>query len=467
MAPNDGDVGDPHARQDTDQPKGEEPTICWCGCGGATKSRFVPGHDARFHSLAKKVARGLATMPERFVNENARADFLKHHDAERARIAAKASAKVGTSATQAAGGNVVAHGGDEPPRQGPPARTGLQPALVQDFPRGQTLCVGIDFAWWGGGSSPRSQTDTLVYAQVNGEQPGPLQLKRVDLSATYKAEAADTEPNCDPDAGLVLQAVQEIIASHAGESRVVLAVDAPLKALDRPHLPPRRRAAGNGQQPGRALEFRQCDQAARKGLGLDRGNNGWRHIWNVQPGAPLCPRVMALVQGLRDRLGFQLYTDPATEVGDRLLFECFPGEALWSLGTRGTFAPYRAGEAKEYKLERFGDPRLWDLPAREAWRPWPTVLGWVYQGLYGFADRDVLGVAEDVFTNWMADLTRSLLTDRHVMDASRRQARRGKQLDDMVESVNCFLTAVSFVRDRAHVWIGDDPADGHIVGPGR
>jgi hypothetical protein len=457
-------------QQSQEQPNRRQPNVCWCGCGGATQSRFVPGHDAKFHSRAKKVARGLATMPESFVNDEAKADFLKHHDAEKAKVEAKASTKAGSPAPRPSGGSVVAPGGDVTVRNESASPTGLRPALLRDFPAGETLCVGIDFAWWGGGTSPRSQTDTLVFAQVSGEQAGSLHLKRVALSATYNPNAADTEPNCDPDAGLVLRAVQDVLASHGAAARVVLAVDAPLRALDRPHLPARSRKAdkkaSQGQKPGKALEYRQCDQVARKGLGLDRGNRCWRHVWNVQPGAPLCPRVAALVKSLRDHLGFQLYTNPSTEVGNRLLFECFPGEALWSLGTRGTFDPYRAGEAKEYKQERFRDPRLWDLPAREAWRPWPTVLSWVYQGLYGFADRGVLGVAEGVFTGWMADLTRNLLTDDLVMDSSRRRASRGKQLDDVVESVNCFFTAVSFVRNRAHAWIGDDAADGHIIGPG-
>ena len=35
---------------------------CFCGCGGVTKSRFVPGHDARFHSWAKAIARGERDM---------------------------------------------------------------------------------------------------------------------------------------------------------------------------------------------------------------------------------------------------------------------------------------------------------------------------------------------------------------------------------------------------------------------
>ena len=63
--------------------------LCWCGCGGSTKSRFVPGHDARFHGLAKKVARG--TAPKDFDAEAyletlpcdaAREDFLAHVEAE-------------------------------------------------------------------------------------------------------------------------------------------------------------------------------------------------------------------------------------------------------------------------------------------------------------------------------------------------------------------------------------------------
>ena len=51
--------------------KGKKPTRpCFCGCGGETQSRFVPGHDARFHGWARKVAKGeldialvLATLP--------------------------------------------------------------------------------------------------------------------------------------------------------------------------------------------------------------------------------------------------------------------------------------------------------------------------------------------------------------------------------------------------------------------
>ena len=75
-------------------PKKHRTGECWCGCGSSTKSRFAPGHDSKFHSLAKQVARGMEEMPESFVSEDAEADFLKWHDAEvpkhEARLVAKA-----------------------------------------------------------------------------------------------------------------------------------------------------------------------------------------------------------------------------------------------------------------------------------------------------------------------------------------------------------------------------------------
>jgi hypothetical protein len=69
---------------------GKAQNTCWCGCGGATGGKFVPGHDSKFHSLAKQVARGLAEMPTEFVNEDAEADFLKWHDKDLANPPAKA-----------------------------------------------------------------------------------------------------------------------------------------------------------------------------------------------------------------------------------------------------------------------------------------------------------------------------------------------------------------------------------------
>ena len=74
--------------------------VCWCGCGGATGGRFVPGHDSKFHSLAKQVARGLAVMPE-FVSDEAESDFMKWHDAEVPVFEAKEAAKAVLDAAKA------------------------------------------------------------------------------------------------------------------------------------------------------------------------------------------------------------------------------------------------------------------------------------------------------------------------------------------------------------------------------
>ena len=70
-------------------PKPKMTGECWCGCGGETKSKFVPGHDSKFHGLAKKVARGEAEMPESFIHDDAEADFMKWYDAEVANPKAK------------------------------------------------------------------------------------------------------------------------------------------------------------------------------------------------------------------------------------------------------------------------------------------------------------------------------------------------------------------------------------------
>jgi len=70
-------------------PKPKTTGECWCGCGGATKSKFVPGHDSKFHGLAKKVARGDEPMPTSFLHDDAEADFMKWHDAEVANPKAK------------------------------------------------------------------------------------------------------------------------------------------------------------------------------------------------------------------------------------------------------------------------------------------------------------------------------------------------------------------------------------------
>ncbi len=160
-------------------------------------------------------------------------------------------------------------------------------------------------------------------------------MRRVLLDSTYDPDAPDTAPNCDPDAALVLRAVGEVVASHRGDGLVVLAVDAPLRALDRPYL-----ARRNRRVPG-GTERRQCERAATEGQRGDNGRDGWKGVWNVQAGAGGLASGGA-VAGLQG-LGFGLYEAPDRPPGQRILFECFPGEALWRWGRAAVSAtPCRA-----------------------------------------------------------------------------------------------------------------------------
>jgi len=66
--------------------KVKTPVPCWCGCGGTTKSRFQPGHDARFHGQAKRVARDQADYDDSVASlphEEAVAEFQRHVELER------------------------------------------------------------------------------------------------------------------------------------------------------------------------------------------------------------------------------------------------------------------------------------------------------------------------------------------------------------------------------------------------
>jgi hypothetical protein len=70
--------------------KAKFPGVCFCGCGGATKGRFVPGHDSRFHASAKNAARdeaagkkpNLDALLDALPCEEARDEFAEWYEAE-------------------------------------------------------------------------------------------------------------------------------------------------------------------------------------------------------------------------------------------------------------------------------------------------------------------------------------------------------------------------------------------------
>ena len=55
-------------------------------------------------------------------------------------------------------------------------------------------------------------------------------------------------------------------------------------------------------------------------------------------GAPIYPRVRVPIDPLRG-IGFGVYGQPFKADRDRILFECFPNEVVWSIGVLG-YAPH-------------------------------------------------------------------------------------------------------------------------------
>jgi len=86
--------------------KATKPTRpCYCGCGGETQSRFVPGHDARFHGWARKIAKGdlqldlvLATLP----HDEARDEMLASIEHVKPKLAEEARKRAEKAAEAAA-----------------------------------------------------------------------------------------------------------------------------------------------------------------------------------------------------------------------------------------------------------------------------------------------------------------------------------------------------------------------------
>lgn len=87
------------------EPSSVATTVCWCGCGGSTKSRFVPGHDARYHGWAKKVLRGELKLDEtlaKLPHQASRDHFVAYMELQRPLEVAKAAAKAKVAADKVA-----------------------------------------------------------------------------------------------------------------------------------------------------------------------------------------------------------------------------------------------------------------------------------------------------------------------------------------------------------------------------
>jgi len=306
------------------------------------------------------------------------------------------------------------------------------------------LCLGLDLAWWGGSSGdPDSQYDALT-SVVPGDERGNPQFQRVTLSANPHPN--QFAPNCDPDATAILGAIEKVIEQRPA-SKVVLAVDAPLIAAAR-SLPPRSKLATGG-----ALARRQPENALAAAMAA--GPAAWRQVCHIQPGAPLCPRVTALVGGLTSKCGFRLYDPDAPGMPDRLLIECFPSEAIWALGCLQHYGDITPDQACQYKSK--------NLKTRS--QPWYVLAAAVHHNLAGFSP--AIGLPAASVHRWILNAAATLLTDPRLLDEAKVDLLAGKLFDDVVDALNCLFTAVALSQNAAHIWRGTNADDGHIIGPGR
>jgi hypothetical protein len=167
----------------------------------------------------------------------------------------------------------------------------------------------------------------------------------------------------------------------------------------------------------------------------------------------VCPRIAALVDSLTTRLGFRLYDHQSPDVPDRLLIECFPSEAIWALGCLGYYRAITPDQVCQYK--RF-DRRPY---------PWHEVSVAVHLHLTGFITS--IGSPGPRVQRWIVNAPAALMTDPMLVDGNGTLMHGGKLFDDPVDALNCLFTAVAFSQNAAHVWLGTNHCDGHIIGPGR
>jgi hypothetical protein len=302
--------------------------------------------------------------------------------------------------------------------------------------RKPTLCIGLDFAWFGGSANDKaSQYDFLVATLIDSpsEQPA-LSCMRVPL--------LDRDPNSDCTAS----AISTLLSAFKAE-RIVLAIDAPLQTNRL--LPPRQPLPKSGSVQRRAVEsfLSDCRKRMDKTAG---GSLGWHP--NIQPGAPLPERLKNLLAKVSELHKFETWTKELSQKS-RITIECFPAEAIWAAKRLNQFpASFTAVQVRSYK-EQSGN-QLSPTQVRDLVETTLIEAFKYSSGAHALWPR----LVDDVI-KWM------------LADASWQRSgfyRGGKMLDDVVDSMICLATAISYATNNAHVWY--DPKhldDGHIMGPGR
>ena len=299
-----------------------------------------------------------------------------------------------------------------------------------------TLCIGLDVAWFGGSKSdPRSRYDFLAVALISQQ----FEVLACDCLRVFLNDR-------DLDAENTVTGLKTLINKYeARADRIVLAIDAPLQAA-LTGLPVRKPKPDKGTVKRRACEaYLNCK---RKSIDeASGGAKGWHP--NIQPGAPLAPRVESLLRMLSST--FEIWT-PGNAEHPTLIVECFPAEALWSAKRSAWFTDnISASKAKAYKTQKGKR-----LTAKQVSELVETVLlpfgnvckkgGWKDQ------------IVSSVLTKIFEDSGDSWKQGEHYPG--------GKMLDDVVDSLICLATAIGYASGNAHVWQDlNHLEDGHIIGP--
>lgn len=294
-----------------------------------------------------------------------------------------------------------------------------------------TLCIGLDIAWFGGSKgNPDSQYDCVVAAVVS---PDPitthLDIQRVPLIGR------------DPDAALTACAVGRLIDRYASQvQRIVLGIDAPL--LSTQIIPSGRERAWRAADRVLSDTRRAIDQFVG-------GSNGWHPI--LQPGAPLTPRVLHLIERLSHQHGFGVW-NTANVQHDRLAIEVFPSEAIWALKRLGGYVEHQNADLirgyKKLKGVALAEGDVRNL-VQGVLSPVGSIIGFE-EGWQMILDSSLSWLLAD--PEWTQGV------DGY---------RGGKLLDDAIDSLLCLAAAIGYAKGESHVYVDNSNADdGHIIGPG-
>lgn len=303
------------------------------------------------------------------------------------------------------------------------------------------LAVGVDVTWWGGSgkaSERQSRKECIASALKAEDGWGLPEFRRVELTG-FNPRAGESEPNADPDGEDLVTELKQVFKKQGVTTKIVVALDAPLLALER-DLPRRKKSQKAGE-----VERRACDRVWAGSISLSP--DGWRAI-NIQPGAPLPPRITAIVEKVT-AAGFSLFLKPDFPLGNRLLIECFPNEVIWSAGVLGDCGGHSFASMTAYK--QMGKSKT-TLPLAILERVCDHTL------------RPCLEVAGMNADGWLSAFWGWLSKDRLFM--SGREGKTGKGFDDAIDSMLSLIAAASFADGCAHVHQGSDALDGHIIGPG-